>query len=464
MADNITGIDLNEYLDELREMGLFIHDVEHSKAFPNSFWTGLGYTEDDMTDLGFLDFVHPDDREMVISAYGKVASAIQESYKIMFRIKNRDGDWRWVLSSTIGIQKSAQGQTLKYIGFDHDVTTEIESRMKAESALREAESLIRATEIITSNLDLRGTVDAVLEQVGNVIPFTSASVQLLEDDVLKIIGDIGLKEDQAAGEIFFRINPDTPNYHVMKERKPFIVNNDLFKKYPQFFDTSVKGIGSWMGIPLICREKLIGMIAFDHFRENWFKESTIKLAQAFSSQVAIALENALLFEEVRNLAVKDELTGCYSRRFFFESLESECRQSERYRTPLSVMMFDADDFKSINDNYGHMTGDRVLKDIAAVAFGCLRTADIFCRYGGEEFVVLMPSTGIDEARIVAERVRNSIEAQVVIPRNGESVTVSIGCSSFKEADYRNPDDMIVRVDRAMYSSKAAGKNRISIIE
>lgn len=460
--DELPGLDLNQYLSELRGMGLFIHDVENKKAYPNNLWDSLGYTSGEMAEMGFLDFVHPDDKNEVINAYGKTSASIPGSQRIKFRIKNRVGEWRWVLSSTIGLEKNKKGETLRFIGFDHDITSEVEMRMKAEAALKEAESMIKAAEIISSNLNLENTVAAVLEQAETVFSFTSASVQLSEGGRLKIVGDIGLKRECSGEEIAFSIGPGTPNHHVIKSRKPYIVNRELRKTYPDFIDNSVAGINSWMGIPLLYKDQLIGMIAFDHAEEGHFNYSDIRFAQAFANQVAIALGNARLYEEVKNLAVRDQLTGCFSRRHFFESLDSESKQAVRYGTPLSVMMFDADDFKLVNDQWGHVTGDWVLKELAGAASRCLRNTDILCRYGGEEFIVLMPSTGLDETCIVAERVRQSIE-ELTFDGNGITATVSIGCTVFCEADYENPDNMIMRVDKAMYESKESGKNRITRI-
>jgi len=219
-----------------------------------------------------------------------------------------------------------------------------------------------------------------------------------------------------------------------------------------------------MGIPLLYQDKLIGMIAFDHSSEEHFADADLRLAQALASQIAIALENARLFEEVKALSVKDELTGCFNRRHFFDCLEKESEMSKRYDSPLSCILFDVDDFKVVNDRFGHIEGDRILREIATITAEELRTVDVFSRYGGEEFVVLMPSTSIDEAFIVAERVRMSIEEQISLPGRGLSVTVSLGCSVFFADESDGFERLLSRADRAMYNSKAAGKNRTTVIK
>ena len=443
------SIDLNSYVDILREMGLFIQDIENDKSYPNKFWLDLGYKAEDMKNSGFLKFVHPDDLEKVKTSLTVFAENSGDSSSVLFRIKSSTGEWRWVLSSCIGVKCSEDGRILNYIGFDHDVTSEIEIQRKAES-------LMKATEIISANLDFRNAVDAILEQAADVFSLTSASVLLLNDEKLTIAGSIGLDEDLIQNEISFPVTPKVPNYNVIVDREPYIVNSDLLKQYPDFLDGSVDGIKSWMGIPLVYKDKLLGMMTFDHSGEYHFDKTYIRLATAFSHQVAIVIEHSRLFAKVNELAVRDELTGCYNRRYFFDCLDNESEKSKRYGTPLSLILFDIDDFKKINDIRGHLVGDQVLMKISAVAESCLRKTDVLARYGGEEFVILMPSTEPDEAFIVAERIRSSISGSDSMP---VSVSVSVGCTTFLECDHQNIDSLLHRADQAMYESKAAGKNR-----
>ena len=446
------GINLNPYIDVLREMGLFIQDIENNKAYPNKLWYELGYTADEMKNSGFLKFVHPDDLDKVKASLSIFKKNSNQTSRTIFRIKNKAGEWRWFISSCIGGNCSKDGKVLNYLGFDHDITAEIEVRKKAES-------LMKATEIISANLDFRNAVDAILEQAAEVFSLTSASVQLLDRGILRIVGSIGLDDELNQDSISFPVSPKVPNYSVITGREPYIVNTELLEKYPDFLDGSKSGIKSWMGIPLIYQDKLLGMMAFDHSEENHFSDTYIELASAFSNHVSIVIEHSRLFERVNKLAVRDGLTGCYNRRYFFESLQSECEKSKRYGNKLSLILFDIDDFKRINDIHGHLIGDQVLIEISNISEGCLRKTDILARYGGEEFVVLMPSTDLDEAFIVAERIRTSLACSNAMP---VPVSISTGCTSFFVCDHDNFDNMLSRADQAMYESKAAGKNKTII--
>ena len=177
----------------------------------------------------------------------------------------------------------------------------------------------------------------------------------------------------------------------------------------------------------------------------------------------VLLISERLREQLQHLLSHDAVTGVLSRRALFEQAHQEVRRSQRTRRPLSLMVMDLDHFKSINDSHGHLMGDRVLQDFASRARQALRDTDLIGRYGGEEFVVLLPETDAEMALVVAERIRNQCSTQPDIA----PVTVSIGVVSSPAA---NPDqlathlleDMIQRADKALYQAKAAGRNRVEI--
>ncbi len=161
-------------------------------------------------------------------------------------------------------------------------------------------------------------------------------------------------------------------------------------------------------------------------------------------------------EEIRKISVTDALTGLYNRLKFNEDLERELARAKRYGTPCSLILFDIDHFKSINDTYGHGTGDEVLKRLAAVVGGLLRETDIFCRWGGEEFVIVCPNTGSDDVFALAERVRVAVEEYQF--GKVEKVTISLGVSAYlPESD--NEETLVKRADTALYEAKNLGRNR-----
>lgn len=175
-------------------------------------------------------------------------------------------------------------------------------------------------------------------------------------------------------------------------------------------------------------------------------------------QSETALRNAL--EEVQKLAIIDALTGLYNRRHFFELAEFEFQRAHRYQRELSVIMLDIDDFKMVNDTYGHIIGDQVLQEIAESCRQETRKVDIVARYGGEEFIFLLPEIDIETAMQVAERLRENIATRKITTRAGSvTVTASLGLSNLTE-DYPNLESLLIAADAALYQAKETGRNRI----
>ncbi|MEJ5329619.1 MAG: diguanylate cyclase [Desulfobaccales bacterium] len=194
-------------------------------------------------------------------------------------------------------------------------------------------------------------------------------------------------------------------------------------------------------------------------RPEPFEPEEAELFRIFLLQGEAALRNLLLFEEVKSLAIRDGLTGLYNYRYFNEMLTQQVGQSRRYGWPLSLLFLDLDDFKAVNDSLGHPAGDTVLKTVAAYLKRSVRQADILCRYGGEEFVVLLPQTPPEQAAILAERLRAGIaELKIPLPERELAVTVSIGVAGLPP--HGDGAGLVAAADRALYRAKQGGKNRV----
>mgnify|MGYP002634995440 CR=1 FL=1 len=172
-------------------------------------------------------------------------------------------------------------------------------------------------------------------------------------------------------------------------------------------------------------------------------------------------ERKKMEDELKRLARTDELTGLHNRRYFMELSGIELTRALRYDQPVSVLMLDIDHFKSINDNYGHETGDRALNAFSCACLSATRTTDIFGRLGGEEFAFLMPETSANAAQEVAERLRETIELVKVATPDGNTLnmTVSIGLTELLDDD-RSMDNVLNRADQAMYQAKTSGRNKV----
>ena len=198
-------------------------------------------------------------------------------------------------------------------------------------------------------------------------------------------------------------------------------------------------------------------------RRRRFAEQEMEQLENLMSQLIFPLRNAVWYQRALKAAKIDNLTGAHNRAAMDEVFEREIELSHRHQSDLSVIIFDLDHFKQINDNYGHLTGDDILRECVECSNLALRSTDMLFRYGGEEFVVLLPGVDKDGAILAAERLRSIIEKHVFTSRKGTvPVTISIGTTSLIQED--TAKTMIERADKALYSAKNSGRNCIASSE
>ena len=175
-------------------------------------------------------------------------------------------------------------------------------------------------------------------------------------------------------------------------------------------------------------------------------------------------ERVRMMEKLQRLAITDGLTKLHNSRSFYSQLEVEVDRYNRYKHSLSLLLLDIDRFKNYNDTFGHLEGDKVLVRISQLIKSCLRKLDTAYRYGGEEFTVILPETSCEEALLVAERIRNVVQAEVLRPEKGKkaSITVSIGATQYAENEELST--FIQRADKAMYLSKQKGRNLVTALQ
>lgn len=168
--------------------------------------------------------------------------------------------------------------------------------------------------------------------------------------------------------------------------------------------------------------------------------------------------------EMYSSSIRDGLTGLFNRRYFGQKLRADISFSRRHRVPLSLLMFDIDHFKRVNDTHGHRTGDAVLTAFAATVADSIRTEDVLARYGGEEFAIIAPATGLDGARALAERIRETVALKTVESADGSGagvgITVSAGVATLRPGQAIEADAMVDAADQNLYAAKKGGRNRI----
>lgn len=244
---------------------------------------------------------------------------------------------------------------------------------------------------------------------------------------------------------------------VFVEKKSIISN--LGQNDPRFVNNGQElNINSLLCVPLIAKGEPIGVINITNkLNGKLFNKQDLEFIEALANQAAIAIDNAKLYE----LATKDGLTKLYIYRHFYTLLENEIKRSSRYSHEMTLLMMDIDNFKSINDTYGHPVGDQVLREIASCITQTIRKIDIASRYGGEEFTVILPETNITDSKIIAERIRKNISKIKINVKDDINIcpTVSIGMSEYPSCAL-DEQTLIELADVALYNAKNSGKNCI----
>lgn len=220
-----------------------------------------------------------------------------------------------------------------------------------------------------------------------------------------------------------------------------------------------------IAVPLICGERMLGVL--EGIREGndarSFRKSEIALLDALSLPLASALANAVRIAEAERLSQTDDLTKLHNARYLRQFLLNEIRRARRYGSSVAALFLDLDDFKRVNDAYGHLVGSHVLMEMAAVILSSVRDTDALARYGGDEFVIVLPDTGIELAQAVAERIREKICSHEFTGgrRLKLSLTASFGVATFPH-HASSPQQLIACADTAMYEAKAANKNCVRV--
>jgi diguanylate cyclase (GGDEF)-like protein len=334
------------------------------------------------------------------------------------------------------------------------------TRKQLEERVHDLEILTATARRLSASLQLEELVEAVARETCKAIPEAEA-VALVHR---RAGGELGFVLDgfDRTSERFFR-QPMAENEGlagwVMQKGTPRRID-DL-----QTADVAVDdagGIRSWLGVPLFMYGGCEGVIAVQSTHAGAFRTDHQTLLESLGLQIAAALQNAHLYE----LAMVDGLTGLFMRRYFDARIEEEIERSKRYKTPFSVVMMDVDDFKKLNDDHGHLIGDRVLRAIANVVKGQMRGVDTAARYGGEEIALILPRTEMVSAYNVGERIRSAI-ADIRVTTDSEppkvlSVTASFGIASYPESKAADGEDLVRKADRALYRAKKTGKNRVEL--
>lgn len=345
--------------------------------------------------------------------------------------------------------------------------------------LEELNFLYELSQAIGSTLDL-GTIEGILsEKLAQIMEYHILVFSYLEDEKVRIVLYSSLplgnglkeevKEETRKGMKDLTGLEISLNRFSMETRESSIKgNSDCGFGISEYQIPNTKSqmlnVKSSVHAPLTTTGTPLGIMSIWGMGSN-FHEDQIRLFQTIANQVAMAFKNAYHHYQTEELAVRDGLTNLLNYRAFHAVLEKELSRSERYQTPLSLILIDIDYFKEINDTYGHQEGDRVLRELGKLFNQSVRRADTAARYGGEEFVLILPETSVSKALTLSERIKRYVENYTFFNWDkSRKLTVSIGISgiSWGKPIRPNKDRLIQLADEALYQAKMRGRNQVCI--
>lgn len=467
-------------------------DYFNQKCFD---YTGL--TLEELKGSGWTVIVHPDDLNLCAEKW-KNALRTGDAYEVQYRLRAKDGSYRWFLGRANPI-RSMEGEIVKWFGTCTDIEVQKQSQQILEEQILErttqladlntrlqeemmekdfarneldqqnermmgelrertqrATMLAKMGELLQSCINRDEVFAAALGFAPKIFPAAPGAIALLDasHSVAEVIGS--WSDCQLPVAVF-----EPASCWALRTGHPhLVVKGD--STAPCAHAAGLKQ--TYLCIPILAQGETLGILHLQATEAAPHLESgDLSLKTTFAGQVGLSIANIRLREALRTQSVRDALTGLYNRRYLEEVLEREVRRAARAAQSLGILMIDLDHFKSFNDTYGHDAGDAVLRETGQFLAKGIRAEDFVCRFGGEEFVVLLPTADIDAARGRAERLRLKMH-ELTVMHLGKSlgmVTISVGVASFPQHGV-SPKELMAAADAALYEAKRGGRDQVAV--
>lgn len=420
-----------------------------------------GYSTREIYDLGcFLPIIHPDDREAVAS---RLLKLVPGDVKLMeFRMQTKEGDIRWIAEKCRCERGEADGELLLF-GSVRDIT----ERKQMEETLRLAHAELQRHDTRMVILNQMNDLLLSCESREEAYTVISTTAQKLFSPYS---GGLAISQRDSPEMLVVASWGDasgmTPRFPAsdcwaLRRRTPHKINQSAEYLGCKLYQGSTEH--PHFCLPLLAGDQTLGLLQVmaDSDSVTAQFDEMYNLAMTMSESITLALSNLMLREALREQTIRDPLTGLFNRRYLEETLPLELKTRQRNNESLTVAMLDLDHFKSFNDSYGHEAGDIVLREIGALLRRSLRGGDIACRYGGEEFTVILPGSTLDHAVSRLDSLRHRISdlrlqnRDLLLP----AITVSIGMSEAKPQE-TDAATLLGRADAALYRAKQQGRNRV----
>jgi len=494
-----------------RERELYFHTM--AEAIPEIIWTAnpggaddyfnqrcfdyTGLTLEQCQGSGWTVAIHPDDLPLCLEKWGN-ALRTGDPYDVEYRMRAKDGSFRWFLARGNPI-RDATGEIVKWFGTCTDIEDQKQNQQILEEQILErtmeladtnarlqeeivekdrdrnqfdqqnenmmkelekrsqrATMLAEMGELLQSCISLNELIAAALGFAPRIFPAVRGAVALLNGsrslaDVIGSWADCQLPAMEFEATSCWALRTGHP--HLVVAGDPTA---------PCAHAAGVKN--TYLCVPILAQGETLGILHFQATDEAPHLEaSQLSFKTTFAGQLGLSIANIRLREALRTQSVRDALTGLYNRRYLEEILEREVRRAARASQSLGVLMIDLDHFKNFNDTYGHDAGDAVLRETGASLTKGIRAEDFVCRFGGEEFVVILPTANLEAACARAESLRLKMKELTVL-HQGKSMgmlTISVGVAVFPDHG-SSPKELMAAADAALYEAKRNGRDQIAV--
>jgi diguanylate cyclase (GGDEF)-like protein/PAS domain S-box-containing protein len=486
-----------------------------AEAIPQIFWIGnshghttylnkrwyemTGSTEGEGLGVGWIEWVHPDDRAPCLEKWQKCMLS-GETYEIEYRLRDSTNGYRWYLGRAVPL-RDEEGVIQQWFGTCTDIEEQKHYQQVLEQQIKE-----RTEELADTNTRLqqemwekdlaRRTLDEHNEEMMQTLKERSQRATLLAK-----MGEL-LQSCHTREEVFTAALGFAPKIFPSRRGAVALFNpsHNLVEVAGQWHDcrlpvTSFEAESCWalrtghphlvlagdttarcghvagvesayLCIPILAQGEALGILHIQATDQDPnLGEAEMSFKTTFADQVGLSVANIRLRDALRAQSTKDPLTGLYNRRYLQEMLDREIRRAIRSEQSLGILMLDLDHFKNFNDTYGHDAGDAVLRETGSFIMRSIRVEDFVCRYGGEEFVVVLPTADLPAAEARAQRIRTKLRDLVILHagRSFGLITASIGVAALPDHG-TNEKDLLQAADAALYRAKREGRDRVAVAE
>lgn len=451
------------YRELLREAFRESYDVLETESCKEAF----SLVSLNMPELIIIDLGMPDNKGVMLCEELKEDSDTREIPVIVMTSSTQKDD------ILLGLDAGASDYITKPFSIP-EVLARVESHLRTQDFYDELEHkdllmLLELSETISVTRNPNAILRLIVRKMSKIIDVERCSIISFSKERLVVKASNDLEKGR---EIKLDINR-YPELRASIETKKDVIINDI-KSNPLMASvrayTKSLDYNSIVVIPLLKKESVIGtfLLRTVSTEKGGVSERVYKLCHLVANIAATALENATLYESMKNaqeyleeISIRDDLTKLYNRRYFYRKLRDEFSRVERYGEDLSLVFLDIDDFKKINDTYGHAQGDKLLVQIGSLLKNVSRKCDLPARVGGDEFAMLLPCTNKSGALDMAQRIYKTIQGQRIEDLDNELISISMGVSNCIDNNVKSAEELVKLSDDAMYQSKSNGKGQVS---